>query len=362
MKVALVHDYLLQYGGAERVLEVLHETFPDAPIYTSIYDKKNFENSPIRDAKVFVSFMQYLPFIFNNFRAYFMLYPYAFGSFNLDEYDLIISSSSAYAKGIKKRKDAKHICYCHNPMRFVWQFEEYTKKERFPAFFKFIIKYLLWPIQKWDIETSKNVDLFIANSGVVQERIKSIYNRNSVIIYPSIDTDKYNISEANGDYFLVVSRLLPYKRIDIAVDALSKLNLPLKIVGAGPAEDELRKNAGKNIGILGKVSDPELVKLYAQCRALIVCGMEDFGMAPLEAAASGRPTIAFKAGGVLETIIDGVTGLFYDEQSVEALIGAIKRFETVQFDKIAIKNHAQKFSKEVFKDRIRSFLHENKIL
>lgn len=361
MKIAIVHDYLHQFGGAERVVSVLHEMFPDAPIYTSIYNPKNFPDN-FRSMDIRISFMQNIPLIFNNFRAYFPLYPIAFKSFNLDDYDLIISSSSAFAKGIRKGKHSKHVCYCHNPMRFVWRFDDYIKKEPFPAALKCFLKYALLPLRKWDLDASNKVDYFIANSQEVHDRIVSIYKRDSVIIYPPIETDKFTISETDSSYFLIVSRLAAYKKIDQAILAFNKLDLPLKIVGTGPAIGQLSKIAGNNIEFLGKINDSKLKTLYSECRALIVPGIEDFGMAPLEAAASGRPTIAYAAGGALETIIDGKTGILFKEQSLAGIIEAIKKLENLQFDKDYIQQYSRRFDKEVFKNKLRSFLNEKNLL
>lgn len=361
MKIAIVHDYLHQAGGAERVVAVLHEMFPQAPIYTSIFNPANFPDK-FKKMDIRVSFMQRLPFVFNNFRMFFLLYPFAFQSFDLKEYDLIISSSSAFAKGVRKRSDAAHVCYCHNPMRFVWQYDEYIKKEGFHPLIKSVLPLLLAPLKYWDRETAKNVDYFIANSEAVSSRIKSLYHRDSVIIYPPIDTAKHAIFDRNGDYFLVVSRLAAYKRIDLAVSAFTQLKLPLKIVGEGPVKKELQKIAGSNVEFLGKVSDEELKRMYSACRALILPGVEDFGLTPLEAAACGRPTIAFEAGGALETVINRETGLFFAEQTAEALAKAVLELEKMPFDRDILRQQAEHFDKEVFKQRMRSFLNENKIL
>ncbi len=360
MKVALIHDYLNQFGGAERVIETLHEIFPNAPVYTSIYKPGNFPNS-FKKMDIRTSFMQDLPFVFDNFRAFAALYPFAFQSFNLKEYDLIISSSSAFAKGVKKRKDAIHVCYCYNPMRFVWRYNEYIKKENFPAVIKSLLPYSLVPLKFWDLETSKGVDYFIANSNAVATRIKTLYNRDSEVIYPPIDTKRFDFKDKNGDYFLIVSRLAAYKRIDIAVKALSLLNIPLKIVGEGPAGKSLKELAFSNVEFLGKLSDDEVKPLYSECKALILPGEEDFGMTPLEAAASGRPTIAYAKGGALETVIEGKTGIFFKEPSAESLMEAVLKFDTMMFDKKMLRFHAENFDKEIFKQKIRSMLHENKI-
>ncbi|OGC04047.1 hypothetical protein A2276_05460 [candidate division WOR-1 bacterium RIFOXYA12_FULL_43_27] len=356
-KIALVHDYLNQFGGAERVAAVLHKIFPEAPLYTSIYDQRSLPRE-FEEMKIKVSFMQYLPFVLQNFRAYFWLYPKAFESFDLGEYDLIVSSSSAYAKGIKKRKEAIHVCYCHNPMRFVWNFDDYVEKETLNPIARVMLPWFISKLKKWDLKNNAGVDYFIANSRTVAQRIKKYYGRDSVVINPPIECDKFSLSQSDEDYFLVVSRLNYYKRIDVAVAAFSKLGLPLKIVGVGPAEKELKRKKGQNIDFLGKVDDNTLRDLYSNCRGLIFTEEADFGMVPLEAAASGRPTIAFRAGGAEETIIDGETGLFFDRQSPESLIEAVRNFEKVSFDKHKIRKHAEKFDRLAFCDKLINFLHE----
>lgn len=361
MKIAIVHDYLHQFGGAERCVEIFHELFPEAPIYTSIYNQTNFPGS-FQKMDIRTSFMQKIPFIFKNFRLFFALYPLAFLSFKLSEYDVIFSSSSAYAKGICKPKKAIHVCYCYNPMRFVWQFSDYVKKEKFSRILNILLSILLFPLKYWDLNNSKRVDHFIAISNTVAQRIKQTYNRESVVIYPPIDTKLYTISNFDGDYHLIISRLVSYKRIDIAVEAFSRSGLPLIIAGDGPAAALLKKKAGSNIKFLGRVSDDRIKKLYSECRAFILPGEEDFGMTPLEAAASGRPTIAFGKGGARETVVDGITGILFDEQSPECLMKAIEKSGKMDFNKKILRAHAEKFDKEIFKDKIRRFFNENKIL
>jgi len=359
--VALVHDYLIQMGGAERVMAAIHEIFPDAPVYTSVLRKKNlsleFKNVDIR-----TSFLQNWPFMEKEFRIYFMLYPLAFRSLDLSQYDVIVSSSSAYAKGIKKRKGQVHICYCHTPMRFAWRFDDYIARQKLnPLIAKGISLFIPW-LKKWDLDTVKNVDYFIANSSFIAERIRSIYKRDSVIIHPPVDLTLFKPSATDKDYFLVVSRLSAYKRIDLAVAAFNKLGLPLKIVGIGPDLERLKKLAGKNIEFLGHLPDERIKQLYAECRALIFPGEEDFGITPLEAAASGRPTIAYGAGGAKETVIDGKTGILFAEQTEDSLSRAIESFQSLWFEKEVLVQHAKKFGREIFKEKIRGFLNENKIL
>jgi len=359
--VALVHDYLIQMGGAERVLASLHDIFPDAPVYTSVLRKTNLSSEFLK-MDIRTSFLQNWPFMEREFRVYFMLYPLAFSSFDLSQFDVIVSSSSAYAKGIKKRKGQVHVCYCHTPMRFAWRFDDYIARQNLnPLLAKGISLFIPW-LKKWDLDTVKNVDYFIANSSFIAERIRSIYKRDSVIIYPPVDLELFKPSTIDKDYFLIISRLSAYKRIDLAIAAFSKLGLPLKIVGIGPDLKRLKNLAGKSVEFLGHLPDEKIKQLYAECRALIFPGEEDFGITPLEAAASGRPTIAYGAGGAKETVIDGKTGILFKEQTEESLSSAIERFQSMKFDKEVLVGHAKKFGAEVFKERFKRFLNENKIL
>jgi glycosyltransferase involved in cell wall biosynthesis len=359
MKLAIVHDFLNQYGGAEKVIEAMHEVFPDAPIFTSIYDPGNmpavFKRMDIR-----ISFMQKLPFIQKHFKKYFLLYPIAFKNFDLAGYDIILSSSSAYAKGIKVPKNALHICYCYTPARFIWRYKDYMKKENINIIAKTTISLLTSSLKKWDLGTSNNVDFFVSTCKNVAGRVKNVYDRNSDIIYPPVETDKFYVREITEDYFLIVSRLNAYKRIDIAVDAFNELNLPLHIVGAGPHLKHLKNKAGSNIEFLGQLSDKALAQEYSECRAVIFPGEEDFGIVPLEANASGRPVIAYAAGGALETIRNGVNGIFFYEQTAVSLIEAVKNFMRDEniFISDKIRENALVFGKEHFKKSLNEFVSE----
>ena len=357
MKIAIVHDYLNQFGGAERVVSALHEIFPLDPIFTSIFDEKRMPESFSR-MDVRTSFMQNLPLIFPLFRWYLFLYPLAFQSFDLGEFDVILSSSSAWAKGVKKREGQLHICYCHTPMRFVWRYQDYVKREAIPPILKELLPFLLEPVRRWDLDTAAGVDHFIANSRTVAERIKQTYGRESVIINPPVDCEFFQPSSLDRDYFLVVSRLNPYKRIDVVVEAFNRLDLPLKIVGAGPDHGNLMKMAGPGIEFLGRATDQELAKCLAECRALVFPGEEDFGIVPLEAMSAGRPVIAFRAGGAEETVIEGETGTFFGKQTADSLVQAVKRFQFQSFNKKRIREHALKFDKGVFKQRIKEFVEQ----
>jgi len=359
MKIAIVHDYLNQYGGAERVVETLHEIFPNAPIYTSVYLPKNLPDS-FKKMEIRTSFIQRLPFLNKHFKKYFLIYPFAFRNFNFSEYDIVLSSSSAYAKAIRVQPHTLHICYCHTPARFIWRYNQYMKKEKVNIFIKKFIYYLTFLLRRWDMNSNKKVDFFIANSENVKNRIRDIYNQDSKVIYPLVETNKFFIAPEIQSYFLVVSRLNAYKRLDIAIEAFNKLKLPLRIIGDGPYQKHLESMAKSNIRFLGKVNEKVLIRDYAYCQALIFPGEEDFGMIPVEAQASGRPVIAYAKGGALETVIEGITGIFFKKQAVDSLIGAIRRFERIKnnFDPKKIRENAIRFDKKIFQEKIKSFIKE----
>ena len=363
MKVAIVHDYLNQYGGAERVIEVMHEIFPEAPVFTSIYQPENMPDS-FKKMDIRVTFMQKFPFLDRFYKKYFMLYPIAMKSLKVKDFDIIISSSSSFAKGVRKRKNAVHVCYCYTPTRFVWYYNSYIKKENFSKIIStFLLPLFIKSLKKWDLKAVEGVDKFIAISNHIKNKIKACYKRDSEVIYPPVDFEKFKINEASkerGSYFLVVSRLNAYKNIDMAINACKKLNQNLKIIGTGLYLKELKKIAGdsKKIEFLGRVSDEELCSYYSGCRALIFPGEEDFGISPLEAQASGRPVIAYAKGGALETIIDGETGIFFKEDNEDSLSESISDFINMENNFIpeVIRKHALKFDKEVFKKSFKAYI------
>lgn len=363
MKIAIVHDYLNQYGGAERVIEVMHEIFPEAPVFTSIYQPENMPDS-FKKMDIRVTFMQKFPFLDRFYKKYFMLYPIAMKSLKVKDFDLIISSSSSFAKGVRKRKNAVHVCYCYTPTRFVWYYNSYIKKENFSKIIStFLLPLFIKSLKKWDLKAVEGVDKFIAISNHIKNKIKACYKRDSEVIYPPVDFEKFKINEASkerGSYFLVVSRLNAYKNIDMAINACKKLNQNLKIIGTGLYLKELKKIAGdsKKIEFLGRVSDEELSSYYSGCRALIFPGEEDFGISPLEAQASGRPVIAYAKGGALETIIDGETGIFFKEDNEDSLSESISDFINMENNFIpeVIRKHALKFDKEVFKKSLKAYI------
>lgn len=358
MKVAIVHEWLSVYGGSERVTEIFHEMFPDAPIYCLVYDEDSMPDR-FKDYDIRTTFIQKMPFAKKKYQNYLPMMPRAYEELNLIDYDLVISSSSACAKGVITRSDALHICYCHTPTRYLWEFYyEYVKgmgKIKKAAVSRFIHK-----LRMWDRLAADRVDYFIANSNYIAGRINKYYSRDSKVIFPPVNTHMYNVSEDDGDYYLVVSRLVPYKRIDIAVEAFNKLGLNLIVIGDGPQRGKLEAIAGTNVKIMGRLSDEEIAEYYSRCKAFIFPGEEDFGITPVEAQASGRPVIAYGRGGALDTVLDGMTGLFFNEQSVESLSEAVNRFESagVVYSKNEIKEYSDKFSVDRFKKEIQEYVYE----
>ena len=341
MRVALVHDDLVQWGGAERVLEGLTEIFPNAPIYTSVFNRENNElNKRFGKREIFTSFLQKIPGWRCLYKAMLPLYPIAFEQFDFTNFDLVISQTTRFAKSIITKPKTKHICLCHTPPRFLWHF---SGENSFG-----LLEVLMSKLRIYDQISARRVDLFIAGSENAKKRIKSIYKQESKVVYPFIDVERFEgVTSFDGGYFLVISRLNYYKRIDIAIKACLKLGLSLKVIGSGPEEDRL-KQLGGNIDFLNNLDDETVVQVLAGCKALIVPGIEDFGLTPLEAQALGKPVIAFKGGGVLETVIDGKTGILFGEQSTTGLINALKIFSKSRFNQLDIKKNAERFSKEKF--------------
>jgi glycosyltransferase involved in cell wall biosynthesis len=360
LKVALVHDYLNQYGGAERVLEQLHALFPSAPVFTSMYWPEKMSPT-IRGLDVRTSFMQRLPLVTRNHQPFLLLYPLAFESFDLTGYDVVISNSSAFCKGVLTPPGTLHICYCLTPMRWVWNYHAYVERERLGMAARLVLPAAISQLRSWDVATAQNVDRFLAISRTVAARIRKYYRRDATVIYPPVNCDAFQLAPARvDDYYLIVSRLIPYKRIDLAVDAFTRLGLKLKIVGSGGRDlPALRARAGRNVEFVGRVPDTELKRLYACCRALVFPGEEDFGIAPLEANASGRPVIAYAGGGALDTVVDGRTGVLFEQQDVESLIGAVRRVEASVWDATELRSHARKFDSEVFRDQFGHFVKES---
>ncbi|MFZ2681622.1 MAG: glycosyltransferase [Patescibacteria group bacterium] len=368
MRIALIHDHLTQYGGAERVLEAIQAIWPEAPTYTLHHDPTSlgpaFAHKDIR-----TSFLSKFPLAKRAFRWFLPLMPMATESYDLSDFDVVISNSSAFSKGIITAPHAIHICYCHTPTRYLWSdSESYVAELKAPKIAKVILPFVLHKLRGWDQLAAQRVDTFVANSETVQRRITKYYRRDSQVIYPPVDVEKFSLSDAPKTYFLTGGRLVAYKRFDLVVDAFTKLGKPLKIFGAGPEEANLRKRAGSNIEFVGKVSDDERARLFSGAIAFINPQEEDFGITPVESMAAGRPVIAYRKGGALETVIDGVTGIFFDEQSWEELADVILRFKEHEFEPSKIRAHAEQFSTKIFRHNIHTLVnkawreHERKIL
>ncbi|MCS7249833.1 MAG: glycosyltransferase [candidate division WOR-3 bacterium] len=357
MKVAIVHDWLTGMRGGEKVLEVFCEIFPDAVLYTLVYNKEKI--SPIiNQMKIKTSILQKFPNIEKNYRYYLPIMPTLIEHFNLKDFDLILSSSHCVAKGVKKFKNQIHICFCHTPMRYVWDmFDEYFKKARLIT--KIGAKIFRPYLKRWDKKSSQNVDFFIANSKNIARKIKKYYGKEAKVIHSPVDTNFYQfLNLKREDFFLIVSALVPYKKLDLAIEAFNELNLPLKIIGTGPEEKKLKKFAKNNIEFLGWQPDEKLLEYYNKCKALIFPQEEDFGIVPLEAQACGTPVIAYKKGGALETIIEKETGIFFYPQTKEALIKAVKNFDNFSFSPQKCRENALKFSRERFYQEIKNFINQ----
>ncbi len=349
MKVALVYDRVNKFGGAERVLLALHKIFPKAPLYTSVYNPKKAPWA--KSFRIYTSFLQRLPFVNKAHELLAYLMPQAFEGFNFDKYDLVISVTSEAAKGILTKPQTRHICYCLTPTRYLWSgYDEYFQNTIFRILTKPLIIYLRW----WDKIASKRPDAYIAISEEVRKRIKKYYGRESIVVYPpaTLQDTRYKIQDTNDKgYFLVVSRIskfTSYKRIGIAVEAVTRLGVPLKVIGEGNF-DSLKEKAGPKVEFVGKVTDEELIAYYKHCKALIFPGNEDFGLVMVEAQYFGKPVIAYRKGGALEIIQEGKTGEFFDTQSATSLIKVLKSFRVGRYNKRACIRNAERFRFKVFK-------------
>lgn len=360
MKVAIVYDRVNKWGGAERVLLALHQIFPKAPLYTSVYDEKNAVWAKVFP-RVITSFLQNIPFARSNHEFLGTLMPLVFESFDFSKFDLVISVTSEAAKGIKTNAKTFHLCYCLTPTRYLWSgrnfyFKYPPSKFSFIPFFNLLSKPLIYFLKKWDIKASKRPDKFIAISTEVKSRISKYYKRDSEIIFPPVDFSSSNIKTSQdkkqGRYYLIVNRLIPYKRVDLAIKAFNKLKLPLYIVGSGSEEKKLKRMAKDNIKFLGQVNDIELLNLYINAKALIMPQVEDFGIVSLEAQSYGVPVIAFGKGGSSDTVINGKTGVLFEKQTVSSLMQAVKKFARIHFRKSILKNNAKRFSLKKFKTKI----------
>ncbi len=361
LKIALVHDWLTGMRGGEKVLEVLCELYPKAPLYTLLHNKGSV--SPIIENRdIHTSFIDQLPLKARRYRNYLPLFPRAIESFDFSDYDLILSTSHAVAKGALPAKGALHICYCHTPMRYVWElYDQYFGPGRAGILTRTAMSYVAPRLRRWDVDASSRVHAFIANSRNVADRIRQYYKRSADVLYPPVNVDQFSVSERDDGYYLMVTALVPYKRVDIALETFRQTRERLLIVGNGPELARLQSLASSNIEFLGWQSDTDLAKLYAGCRALIFPGIEDFGIVPLEAMASGKPVVAFGQGGALETVVDApemCTGVFFYEQTPEALKQAIGKLRSRTLIPRNIRAHAERFDRTTFKESYRLYVEQ----
>jgi len=356
VQIALVHDWLNQIGGAEDVLETLVGMFPSAPIYTSMYWREGMPPA-YRSWDIHTTWMDRLPDIYRHHQPYLPLYPLAFARLDLSGYDLVLSNKSGFCHGVRTGK-ALHICYCLTTTRYVWDLPAYAAREALPSMLKTALRPIVGLLRRWDYRAAQQVDHFIAISREVQARIRRTYGRDSVVIHPPVDTARFQPTASHDDYYLIVSRLIPYRRIDLAVRAFNRLRLPLVIAGGGRHRAELEDQARSNVTFLGRVPDEELPDLFSRCRAYVLPGEEDFGIAPLQAQAAGRPVIAYGAGGALDTVVEGRTGTFFHEPTPEALAAAVRAFRPDTVDPRACIQNAARFDVSAFKRRLMRFVKE----
>jgi len=358
-KVAIIHDWLTGMRGGERVLEELLLLFPQADIFTLVYDRDRVSNL-ISSHRIYESSLVKLPFARKHFRTLLPLFPWAIESFELKGYQLVVSSSHCVAKGVIPPPDALHVSYVHSPMRYVWDMRsEYLNGNDTTEFKRGIAGFATHYLRNWDASSACRVDRFIANSGHVRNRIIKYYRRDAEVIHPPVEVDQFRPGEGRGGYFLTVSALVPYKRIDLAIEACERLGRPLKIIGDGPEYSKLRDLAGKNTEFLGSVDFKDLPGIYADALAFIHPAEEDFGIAPLEAQAAGRPVIAYGRGGALETVIthgQNPTGVFFAEPTVESLSEIIKNFDRLAYNPTDARHNAEQFAPPVFRRKIEAFI------
>ncbi len=358
MRIALIHDWLNGMRGGERCLEALCELYPEADIY-SLFHEKGKLSPTIEAMPIQTSFVQKLPFIFKKYRYYLPLFPVAAEQFDLREYDLVISLSHCVANGVITRPQTCHIGYTFTPMRYAWDlYHDYFGGARSHGFSRYVIPYFMNYLRIWDIAASKRVDHFVAISRHIQNRIEKHYRRSADVIYPPVDTQFYTPAPASqpGDFFLIVSAFAPYKKLDLAIEAFNHLNLPLKIIGQGQDRKRLQSLARPNIEFLGSLPDKEVREHYRKCRALIFPGEEDFGIVPVEVQACGRPVIAFAKGGILETTVQDETALWFHEQTPDALINALRVFDSRSFSPAKIRENALRFARDRFQQEVQQYV------
>jgi len=354
-KIAIITDWLTNYGGAESVISAFHNLFPNAPIYTTMYKpKKMKELGNLKN--IHTSWLNKIPFIKHQWMLGQM--PTAIEMFDLDEFDIVLSSCHSVSKGVITKPNTLHISYCHTPMRYAWEdWDLETRLKKFPKIIHPYIRRQIKKIKEWDFCAAQRVDEYIANSSHISNQIKKHYKRDSHVIYPPVNSSKFQpVESPTEDYYLAVGRLIPYKKFDLIVETFNKLKKPLKVVGIGPDLKKLNKLANNNVEILGKVDENSLQDLYANCKAFIFPQIEDAGIVPLEAMSAGRPVIALNRGGSLDSMIDEVTGVFFKEQTIKSLSEAIEKFEKMTFDAKKIRKHAEQFDVNRFKEKIKNHI------
>jgi glycosyltransferase involved in cell wall biosynthesis len=357
-RLALVHDWLTGMRGGEKVLEAIASLYPDAPIFTLLHVPGSV-SAQLESHEIRTSFVQQLPRAARHYRQYLPLFPRAIERFDFTGFDFVISTSHCVAKSAIVPRGVPHLCYCHSPMRYAWdQFDAYFGPAQVGKVRSAAMRTIMARLARWDAATADRVDAFVANSQYVAGRIRRYYNRGATVVYPSVDTDYYQPDPARrpDPFFLVVSALVPYKRLEVAIDAVRAVNGRLKIVGRGPEEARLRALAGPDVELMGWLPDPEIRSLYQQCQAVLMPGVEDFGMVPVEAQACGRPVVAFAEGGALESVIDGQTGILVRDQTPAAFAAALRQVAATPFDSAAIRRNAERFSIPRFKREIQDVI------
>lgn len=360
MRVAIIHDWLVTIAGAEKVLSEILKLYPDADLYSMVDFLSDKEREVLGGKSASVSFIQKLPLAKSKYRGYLPLMPFAVEQFDLSSYDLVISSSYAVAKGVITGPNQLHICYCHSPMRYAWDLQhQYLRESGLEKGLKsYLVRWLLHKIRGWDYRTSNGVDHFISNSDYIGKRIQKVYNRTSTTIYPNVAVNDFELTHEKDDYYFTASRLVPYKQIDLIVRSFTKMpEKKLVVIGDGPQMKKITASAGNNVVILG-YQDFKTLKSYMQkAKGFVFAAEEDFGIIPVEAQACGTPVIAYGKGGLLETVIDGKTGVFFNEQTEDSLIAAINDFEgRTHFDPDEIRANAERFSTEQFSDKLSAFI------
>jgi glycosyltransferase involved in cell wall biosynthesis len=361
MRTALIHEWLVTQAGAESVLQSIRNVYP-GDVFALFHDPDGLRGTLWEQVRVKTSMLQRIPLARKHHRAFLPLYPMAAEQFDLRDYNLVLSSSYAVAKGVLTSSDQLHICYCHSPMRYIWDLTfEYLQASGLSGGLKsFLVRSIFHYIRLWDAVSALRVNEFVANSHYIAHRIEKCYNRTATVIYPPVDVDQFCVSDRKDDYFVTVSRLVPYKRVDIAVEAFNRLGLPLHVIGEGPAKKQLKTLAKRNITFLGQLPSEELREHLSRARGFVFCAEEDFGIVNVEAQASGLPVIAFGRGGALETVVDGETGLFFYRQDVASLIEAVQEFlrKESSFDPARIRANAEQFPRSRFEREFKQFVDE----